>query len=323
MAKVTWGVIGCSSIARNRSIPAMLDAPSVEVIAIASRTASKAHEMQTHFHIPRAYASYEALIADRDIEAVYISLPNALHAEWSILALLSGKHVVCEKPMASNAAETVRVADAAASSGRKVMEAFMWRFHPQHERALAAVRSGDIGTVRLVKGAFTFVLEPMEDARMDHTLQAGSVMDVGCYPISAARYYFGSEPSLAVARGDVHPEYATDMSMCGILDFPAGRALIESGFHLPERTDLQIIGEKGVIRIPRAWVPDDAGSCIEIDGRQVSFGPCNQYTQQFERFSQAVLAGTRAPFGPEDAIRQMRAVDAIRRSIRNGGAEAV
>jgi len=323
MTKVTWGVIGCSGFAHSRTIPAMQQAASVDLLAIASRTAQRAHEFRDHFRIPRAYPSYEALLADRDIQAVYIPLPNALHAEWTILAMQSGKHVLCEKPLTSNAAEAVRVADAAAATGMKVMEAFMWRFHPQHERALDAVRSGEIGDPRLVRAGFTFMIERKPNVRLDHTLVGGSVMDVGCYPISGARYYFGAEPSMAVARGGIDPEFGVDMNMGGLLEFANGRALIDSGFHLPERTDIEILGEKGSIRIPKAWVPDDGGATIIVNGRQEEFGPCNHYVLEFERFSRSILDDSPPPFGQDDAVRQMRAVDAVRRSIRSGTPEVV
>src|SRR2546422_706489 len=154
MAKVKWGVLGCANFARNRTIPAMLNTPSVALVGVASRSAEKAEQFRADFGLARAYDSYESMLADPEIQAVYNPLPNGLHAEWTIKAAVAGKHTLCEKPFASDAEEARKVADAAARTGAMVMEAFMWRFHPQHDRCRQAIAEGAIGTVRLVRGAF-------------------------------------------------------------------------------------------------------------------------------------------------------------------------
>ena len=188
VSKLKWGVLGCGSFARRRSIPAMLQAPSVELLAVASRSAEQASEFQRQFHISRAYSSYEELLADTDIGAVHITLPNALHAPWTVRALESGKHVLCEKPLATTVEDAEMVSEQVRRSGLTVMEAFMWRFHPQHERAMTAVAGGEIGSVRLVRASFRYEIGDT-NVRLHKDLGGGSVFDVGCYCVSAARFF--------------------------------------------------------------------------------------------------------------------------------------
>ncbi len=322
MAKVNWGVLGCAGFARRRTIPAMLESPSVELVGVASRTLEKAEAFRAEFNLARAYGSYEALLEDPRIQAVYIPLPNGLHAEWMIKAAERGKHSLSEKPFASDAAEARRVAEAAARNGVCVMEAFMWRFHSQHLRARSAVEEGEIGTLRLVRSSFSFLMPRAPNVRLIPDLAGGSIMDVGCYPISAARYYFGGEPSVAYARGSVDPESGVDMRMAGILEFPQGEALIDCSFILPYRTHLELVGESGTVTIPKPWLPDPEAS-LTINARVENLPAENQYVDEFEHLSQCILNGTTPLYGPEDAVRQMKAVDAVRRSLASGKPEAV
>ena len=250
MSKLRWGVLGCANFARTRAIPAMLECDCVELVGAASRSLEKSESFRTEFGLSRAYGSYEELLADDSVQAIYNPLPNGLHAEWTIKAMEAGKDVLCEKPFASNAAEAQTVADAANRTGKKVMEAFMWRFHPQHLHAKKAIEDGVIGDVRLVRAAFTFAIQRKPNVRLDPELAGGSVMDVGCYPISGTRFYFGAEPVSVFARGTIDPEYKVDMSMAGLLQYPTGLALIDCGFHLPFRAQVEIAGDKGTILIP-------------------------------------------------------------------------
>jgi len=322
MPKVRWGVLGCANFARKRTIPAMLETPNVELVGVASRSAAKAEAFRAEFGLARAYGSYEEMLADPAIEAVYIPLPNGLHGEWTIRAAERGKHVLCEKPFASSAAEAARVAEAVRRAGVHVMEGFMWRFHPQHLRAREVIESGLIGPVRLVRGAFTFPVERKGNVRLRADLAGGSVMDVGCYPISGARFYFAEEPRRAYARGEIDPECGVDMRMSGMLEFAGGRALIDCAFDLPFRNDLEIVGEKATIRIPRAWLPDEEARLV-IDGHAKRLPPSNQYVSEFAHLSRCVREGRPPRYGPDDAVRQMRAVDAVLRSIRTGAPEPV
>jgi xylose dehydrogenase (NAD/NADP) len=322
MNKVKWGVLGCAAFARNRAIPSMLKAPSVELVGVASRSWEKAERFRGDFGLKCAYGSYEEMLSDPQIRAVYIPLPNGLHAEWTIRAAEAGKHVLCEKPFTSNANEAEQVATAAARSGVKVMEAFMWRFHPQHERARKAIENGVIGPLRLIRGAFSFMMSRQPNVRWSPDLAGGSVMDVGCYPISASRFYYQAEPITAFALGQIDPEFGVDIRMGGVLQFPQGLAFIDSSFQLASRGDLEIAGEKGRIYIPKAWLPDEEAS-LYINGQEEKLPPVDQYTNQFEHFSQCILQDIPPRYGPEDAILQMKVVDAVLRSMRSGQVETV
>ncbi len=322
MDKVRWGVLGCANFAQRRTIPAMLETPSVELVGVASRTMDKAESFRAQFKLPRAYGSYEEMLADPHIDAVYIPLPNGLHAEWMIKAFDHGKHCLSEKPFASDAAEADKAARAAASKGLFAAEGFMWRLHTQHCRAGEVIRSGAIGDVRLVRGCFSFLIPDKPNVRLVPGLAGGSVMDIGCYPISAARYYFDAEPTRVFARGSIDARYQVDMAMNGILEFPSGTALIDCSFSLPYRTEVEVVGEKGRILIPKPWLPDPE-AVIEVNGKQEKLPPENQYIKQFDHFSKCILGGTPPRYGPEDAVLQMRVIDAVRRAITTGVSEPV
>jgi xylose dehydrogenase (NAD/NADP) len=322
MTAVQWGVLGCSDFARRRTIPALLESPASELIAIASRSADKAAEFRDLFRIPRAYHGYEALLADPDIQAVYIPLPCALHAEWMIRAAHSGKHCLCEKPFTSSLEEARGVQRVFSGCGLFVMEAFMWRLHGQHRRARLLVDRGFIGQVRLVRSGFTLQMKRRPDIRLQPELGGGSLLDLGCYPISAARFYFAAEPRSVYARADIDPEYRVDMSVAGMMEFEQGRALFECGFNLPYRTELEIVGDQGAIRIPRPWLPEPEAT-LTVNGNTETLPFENEFVTQFEFFSTCILEGGAPHFGAEDAVRQMRVIDAVQHSIRSGSPEQV
>jgi xylose dehydrogenase (NAD/NADP) len=322
MDKVKWGVLGCADFARRRAIPAMLETESVELVGVASRSPEKAEEFRAEFSLPRAYGSYEQMLEDSGIQAVYIPLPNGLHGKWMMEAADHRKHSLCEKPFASSAAEARQVSDFVSRRGVRVMEAFMWRFHDQHEKARAAIREGAIGAVRLIRASFSFPLTRRPDVRLQPELAGGSVMDLGCYPISTARYYFEDEPSHAYACGRIDAQHRVDMHMSGVLEFPNGSALIDCAFDLPYRTHLEIVGESGTIVMPKPWQPD-AESTIIVNDRPLRLPAQNQYVRQFEHFSRCLIEGTAPHFGPDDAVRQMGVIDAVLRAVRSGQAEPV
>jgi predicted dehydrogenase len=194
------------------------------------------------------------------------------------------------------------------------MEGFMWRFHSQHVRARAAIERGAIGSVRLIEASFSFPLARKPNVRLKSSLAGGSIMDVGCYPISAARFYFADEPVSAFVRAEMDAEYGVDMRAAGILEFAGGSALIDCGFNLPYRTHLEIVGDTGVIRIPQPWLPDPE-AVLTINGESQKLEAQNQYVNEFEHFSRCLLNGTRPAYGPDDAVLQMAAIDAVRRSF--------
>jgi len=304
------------------TIPALLAAEHAELVAVASRDYQKAEEVRASFNLPKAYGSYDLLLSSSEIDAVYLPLPNGLHAEWAIKALTAGKHVLCEKPFSANVNEAIAVASAARQMGRQVMEGFMWRFHPQHERALHLVREGIIGPVRQVRATFSFMMGREPNVRWDPALAGGATADVGCYTVSAARAYFGSEPLGAMARTTVDRETGVDVSMAAILEFQEGRAVLDCAFNLPPRVGVEVVGEKGVIEIPAPWLPPES-TYIVVNGKKEEIPPANQYVLEFDHFSESVLNNTPARYGADDAVHQMRALDAIVRSARTGRQETV
>lgn len=312
--RLRWGVLGCAGFALRRTIPALLETPSAELIAVAGRTVEKAESFRRRFNLPRAYGSYEDLLADPAIDAVYIPLPHSLHAEWMLKSIAAGKHCLCEKPFTVNAAEAGQVRDAAEAAGIRVMEGFMWRFHPQHARATELVKSGAIGPVRLIRASFAFHYSDRSNFRMDPALGGGCVLDIGCYPVSAARYYFGEEPVSVYARGDIDPDTGVDVDMAGIMEFPSGRALIDCSYRRPHHTRLEIVGEKGSIVMPQPWRTDETAVVI-VNGKEERIPSGNQYAAQFDNFSRAILSGKSPRFGKADALANMKSLDGVRQAI--------
>jgi predicted dehydrogenase len=300
----------------------MLQTPSVELLGVASRQLAKAQDFASKFNLPRAYGSYEEMLDDADIEAVHIVLPNGLHGEWTLKAIEKGKHVLCEKPFTCQSGEAISIAAAAKKAQVNVSEAFMWRYHPQHVRVKRAIVDGAIGTVRLIRGAFSFILDNPDNVRFDAALGGGSVFDVGCYPISAARFYYGAEPVAVSAHGIFDKQRGIEMSMAGVLEFAQGMAVVESSFSLPYRTDLEIVGEKGTIYLPKAWQPDEK-AIVVINGKPEELPATNHYANQFEEFSNVVMGKTKLRFGVDDAVNQILTIEAVLRSMQSGKAEKV
>jgi predicted dehydrogenase len=326
MRKVRWGVLGCAAFAKNTAIPAMLRASNVDLAGIASRSPEKAAAFAQEFGFARAYGSYESMLADSEIEAVYNPLPNAMHPEWTIKAAAAGKHCLVEKPFASSVAEAEAVDAAARAHGVKVMEAFMWRFHPMHLRARELIRDGAIGPVRFVRSAFTFKIQRAANVRLNPELAGGGLMDVGCYCISEARFLFDAEPHTVYARADYDAEFRVDMLASGILEFEAGRAAFDAGFELPFRCDYEVVGSDGRIYCPNAILPGEAGELvIERNSTQAreTFPAVNQWTLEFEHLSASIAEGEPLAYDTADAVKQQRVLDATYRSTRSGRAEAV
>lgn len=316
MSRIKWGILGCSDFARRRAIPAMLQTPSVELVAIASRDRDKAEGFRARFDLPKVYQGYERLMEDPSVQAVYIPLPNCLHAEWAIQAAEAGKHSLCEKPFACTLAEATSAASTAARAGVCTAEAFMWRFHLQHERARELVLTGEIGPVRLVHGTFSFLMSRDPNIRFTPDLGGGCFMDLGCYGISAARYYFAEEPLSVYARAEYDAKFGVDMRTCAMLEFAQGRAIVDCAYDLPHRTRLEIVGERGVVTIPQPWQPDPE-AVIMVNGRPERLPVQNHYVSMFDDFSRSLLNGRLPRYGAEDAVRQMRVMDAVRRSLRD------
>jgi predicted dehydrogenase len=299
----------------------MMSAADVDLVAIASRTKEKAEAFRTEFGLKKSYGSYEALLADPEIEAVHITVPNGLHAEWMLKAIEAGKHILCEKSFAADLAQAQQVARAAAGKNLQIMEAFVWRHHPQHERAMKALEDGVIGKVRLIRAAFTFQLQ-QPSTRFIKELGGGCLLDAGCYPVSASRFYMGSEPTAFDARGYIDPVYDIDMHLAGMLLFDDKVSLLDVGFDAPFRTDFEIVGDKGRIYFPKAWQPPEVAT-IFINEEAVTLPTANQYVLMFDYFSRCILDNVPTRWGIEDAIKQARALEAGIQTVRTAQLVAI
>ncbi len=332
MKKVVWGILSTAKIGRVKVIPAMQKSEWIDVRAIASRSEAAAREAAAELGIPRAYSSYEALLADPEIEAVYNPLPNHLHVPLTLQAAAAGKHVLCEKPIALTAAEAEQLRSAAGKV--HIMEAFMVRFHPQWPRVRELIRSGKIGEPRSVQVFFSYYNDDAENIRNQPGIGGGALYDIGCYGIVAGRYLFEAEPRRMVALFDRDPQFRTDRMTSALLDFGGGRHLtftVSTQCVLYQR--VQICGTRGRIEIPipfnapqgepaRIFI-DDGSS---LDGRNIAtevLAACDQYTIECETFSRAVRGEIPLPYGVEDAVMNMRIIDAIFRSDQSGRVEDI
>ncbi len=325
--RLRFGIIGCANIVRRDLIRGFHAARNAEPYAIASRSLEKAQQWAADLNIPRAYGSYDALLADPEVDAVYIPLPNHLHGEWTIKAARAGKHVLCEKPLALNAAEAEQMAAACAEAGVVLLEAFMYRFHPQTIRLKQLVDEGAIGPIKLLRGGFSFFMANPNNTRWFPEMGGGALMDVGCYPISLTRLLLGAEPTRALASA-VWTERGVDETLAGILHFPAGQQLLfDCSFRAAGGQAMTIIGEEGRIEVPVSFLHGLGQTQIHLRrGDQVEtlhFGPADEYQLMIEAFARAVLHGEPLPVTPADAVANMRAIDALLRSAREGVAVPV
>lgn len=322
--RLSWGVISTANIGRKAVIPAIQRSDNGTVVAAASRSEEKARAFAAELGIPRAYGSYEALLADEEIEAVYIPLPNSLHREWTVKAAQAGKHILCEKPLALNAEECREMAAAAQQHGVTLMEAFMYRFHPQTEKVLELIRSGVIGQPRLIHAAFTFRLTNPVNIRLQPELGGGSLMDVGCYCVNVIRTLAGAEPVEVQAYAN-WAETGVDEQMAGVLRFADGLlAQFDCALTLERREFYQVAGPKGHIQVPSAFLPGTGDTTIyEHHGRQgVRAHPIpgvDEYQAMVEHFADCVLNGAPVRYPPTEATANMRTIEALYRSAREGG----
>ncbi len=324
MDKVKWGVLGSSKFARTKVIPALLKCSYSEVAAIASRDQARAQAIAAQFNIPKACDSYEALLADPDIQVIYNPLPNHLHVPWSARALEAGKHVLCEKPLGLSAAEAQQLLDLSQQHPRlKVMEAFMYRHHPQWQRARQLVREGGIGELRTVHSFFSYFNEDAANIRNQPGLGGGGLMDIGCYHISLARFIFEAEPQRVMGLLDYDPRFGTDRLASGLLDFGDGTATFTCATQLTPYQRASIFGTTGriEIEIPFNAPPDRQCHVWHQRGaeiQEIRFDACDQYTLQADLFSQAVINDTPVPTPLEDAVANMQVIEAVCESARTG-----
>jgi predicted dehydrogenase len=324
MSRVRWGVLSTAKIGTEKVIPAMQAGDFARVDAIASRDLEKATEAARQLGIPKAYGSYEELLSDPDIDAVYNPLPNHLHVPWSIKALETGKHVLCEKPIGLSAAEGDALLQAARSRPQlKVMEAFMYRHHPQWQHAKRLVAEGKIGERQTIQSFFSYYNTDPHNIRNQPEIGGGGLMDIGCYSISLSRFMFDAEPERVFGLVEYDPQLKTDRLASGILDFGGCTSTFTCSMQLAPYQRVNIFGTKGRVEIEIPFnAPTDQpcriwhqyGSEIE----EIVLDTCNQYTIQGDLFSRAILEKTEVPTPLEDAVANMRVIEALLQSAKTG-----
>ncbi len=328
MQKVRWGVLSTARIAVTKVIPAMQRGKWSQVIAVASRDLEKAKETALALDIPRAYGSYEELLADAEVEAVYIPLPNHLHVPWSVKAAEAGKHVLCEKPIGLMTEEARQLLAVRNRTGVKIEEAFMVRTHPQWVETRDLIKRGRIGELRSVMGYFSYFNRNPENIRNIREYGGGSLMDIGCYPITTSRFIFGEEPARVLGLVERDPEMKVDRLTSAVLDFPSGQSVFTCSTQLASYQRMHFFGTRGRIEIEIPFnAPPDRPCRIFIDDGSDLFGRgietkefeiCDQYTIQGDLFSLAVRQDTEVPIPLEDAVRNMAVIEAVFRSAESG-----
>jgi predicted dehydrogenase len=330
---VRWGVLGVAKIATEKVIPAMQKGALCRIAAIASREGARARAAADALGIEKAYGSYEALLEDPAIEAIYNPLPNELHVDWTEKALRSGKHVLCEKPIALDADQARRLLAAREASGKLVAEAFMVRYHPQWRRAREIVRSGAIGEIGAIQTLFAYRLLDPENVR-NKPPGGGGLYDIGCYAILTARYIFGAEPSRVAASLDIDPNFGTDRLASALVEFPGGRHLsFSAATQLAGAQRVTIAGTAGRIEVqvpfnapidrPTRIVIDSGADLVGGGARVEEFAVCDQYTLQGDAFSRAVRGEAALEFPIEDAIANMAVIEACFKAAKSGRWEPV
>jgi len=315
--KIRWGILSTAKIGTGKVIPAMQRGTHCEITAIASRDLERAKATATNLGIPKAYGSYEELLADPDIDAVYNPMPNHLHVPWSIKALQAGKHVLCEKPIALTSAEAQTLVDEAQRHPHlKVMEAFMYRHHPQWRLAKRLVSEGKIGQLRTIDSFFSYYLDDPDNVRNQADIGGGGLMDIGCYNISLSRFIFAAEPQRVLGTIEFDPVFKTDNLASGVLDFGVGTSTFTCSTKLTPYQRVNIFGTTGriEIEIPFNAPPDrpcrvwhQQGSTLE----EIVLDTCDQYTLQGDLFARAILDDTPVPTPIADGVANMKVIEAI------------
>jgi len=333
-AKLRWGILGTGNIARQFATGLKSSSLSIGT-SVGSRQLESAQAFARDHQIPRAYGNYESLLTDTEIDAVYVSLPNSLHKDWTIRALRAGKHVLCEKPLGMNVAEATEMFDAARSAGRSLMEAFMYRSHPQTLALIEAVRTGEIGKLQLIRTSFCYHTRKIEgNVRFVRELGGGGLMDIGCYCISFARLFAGAEPSAIQAVATFHPSGVDDRA-AGTLVFPNGiLSSFTCGMSVQADNTAYLCGTEGFIEVPTPWKPTTGNSKFivtrgippKMDNPQSPAGPPPRdvreiplagdlYALEADDFAETALDGKPARVSRNDSIGNMRVLDEMRRQI--------
>lgn len=323
MNKIRWGIISTAKIGTVQVIPGMMLSDYCDIAAISSRNLESAQEAAQKLGIPKAYGSYEALLEDPDIDAIYNPLPNHMHVDWSIKALEAGKHVLCEKPLGLNAADAKRLLEAEARyPDLKVMEAFMYRFHPVWIKAKELAHDGSIGQLRTIQSFFSYFNDDPNNIRNRVDIGGGGLMDIGCYCISLARFVFDKEPTRVLGIIERDPEMKVDRVATGVMDFGDLTSSFTCGTQLAHYQRVQIVGTEGRIEIEIPFnIPPHVETRIWLhkpDGtEEITFPVCDKYTCQGEVFSKAILEDTPVPTPLTDAVCNMEVIDAIFKSAED------
>ena len=331
--KVRWGILSTAAIAVNKVVPAMQQGDWSEVLAIASRDIDKATQVAQRLGIPRAYGTYEELLADREVEAIYNPLPNHLHVPWTSRAAEAGKHVLCEKPIGLNMQEAAQLLAVRDRTGMKIQEAFMVRTHPQWIGVLELIKSGRIGELRSINGFFSYFNSDPQNIRNKLEVGGGGIMDVGCYAITISRFIFRDEPRRVIGLIERDVNLGIDRLASVILDFPAGQASFTCGTQIVPYQRVQLCGTRGRIEVEIPFnAPADRPTRIFIhDGVDLGgsspevkeFPICDQYTIQGDLFSRAIRENSMQAIPLEDAVKNMAVIDALFRSESSDGWEKV
>lgn len=321
--KAKWGILGTANIAKKALVPGIRNSQSSQLYAVGSRDEAKAEKFAEEFEIPESYGSYEALLGDPEVEFIYIPLPNHLHHKWTINAAKKNNHVLCEKPLAVNQKEVKEMFEAADEHGVKLMEAFMYRFHPQVLRVKELVEEGTIGEPTFFRGAFSFPLvteDREDDIRWKEEMGGGSVMDLGTYSINTVRYLFGEEPVKVFANSSYHPNHSAEAETQTIMEFPGGKtATFDSSFLLDNRANYEIVGRSGAIRSFDAYAPGrykrlnveiEQGNTKEIE----TVKGVDEYALEVDELVASVSEGRTPRITPEDSINNARTLDAVKQS---------
>ena len=317
MKKLNWGILSTAKIGIEKVIPAMQQGKLSEIVAIASRTHESAREAAKNLKIPKAFGSYQDLLDDTSIDAVYIPLPNHMHVPWTIKALAANKHVLCEKPIALTATEAKELLEETEKFPHlKVMEAFMYRHHPQWIRALELINGGGIGMVKTVHSFFSYYNDDPENIRNIVDIGGGGLMDIGCYCISLARLIFDEEPQRVFGKIEYDPSFETDRICSGILDFVQGTSTFTCSTQLVPYQRVNVFGTKGriEIEIPFNAPPDKPCKMLFQNNEiieEIEIKICDQYTIQGDLFSLAVLNNEKVPTPIEDAVANMKVLEAV------------
>lgn len=324
-SKIRWGVLSTANIGRVAVNPALQASSNGELLAVASRDPGRARESASKWGIPRHHPGYDALLDDPDIDAVYIPLPNSLHREWTIRAAEKGKHVLCEKPLALTAAECREMHAAAEANGVKLMEAFMYRFHPRTGKVLELVQEGAVGALRMIRSAFTFRLTRPDNIRLQPDLGGGALMDVGCYCVNLSRMVAGSEPEAVQAWASWGPS-GVDVQMAGSLRFEGGvLAQFDCALTMERRESYEVAGTDACLTVPAAFLPGTGDVAIALHrGREAEvrheIPGVDEYRLMVEHFADCVLHDRPVRYPAAEAAANMQVIEALYRSARSDGA---